>query len=113
MAQIEVDFNSRDDNGYIPALVSDADSPLQPGAWVETFDLAGFHCQAMVVGVQDGVLALDPIWRTFTRPGASRLRLQPIHGRRFEWASALSVTLVPPFGHVLPITSGAAEPEPA
>jgi hypothetical protein len=113
MAQIEVDFNSRDDQGYVPALVADADGPLQLGAWVEAFDLAGFHCLAMVVGIADEVIALDPIWRTFSRPGASRLRLQPIAGRRFEWSGPLSVTLVSRVTHILPITSGAAEPEPA
>jgi hypothetical protein len=108
MAQIEVDFNSRDENGYVPALVSSADGPLQPGA--------------MVVAVEHGVVALDPIWRTFTKPHASRLRLQPIPGRRFEWTGPLSVTLVPRVSHGprntrdmerSHSTTGAAQPEPA
>jgi hypothetical protein len=119
MPQIEVDFNSRDALGYIPGLAANANGPLLPGEPVEVFDLAGFHCQATVVGIASGVLALDPIWATFVEPGATRLRLDPAPGRSFSWSSPLSVTVIRVGARVaalgqqrrdfrVPITSGAA-----
>ena len=112
--RIEVDFNSRDDEGFVPALVTDADGPLQPGTWVEAFDAAGFTCLAMVISATGAVAALDPIWRTFAEPGESRLVLanQPGSMTAGEWSSPLSVTLVQTVPtHVQITSSQSLEPE--
>jgi hypothetical protein len=91
--RVEVDFNSRDDAGRVPARLEDADVPLRVGVEVEAFDDAGNRCLAVVASIAGDVVALDPIWTSFAVPTASRLVLVAAPGLHARWTSTLSATL--------------------
>ncbi len=91
--RIEVDFNSRDEAGTIPALLADADGPVRVGDTVETYDAEGYRCPAVVARVADGILAFDPLWRAFAPPNEPRIVLtRNVEAMWAGWTNRLTVT---------------------
>ena len=82
-ARIEVDFNSRDDLGRLPAPMSDADH-LEVGQIVDAFDDDGNRCLARVSALAGGWASLAPFWETFADEESSRLL--PAHLDQFTRA---------------------------
>lgn len=94
--RIEVDFNSRDDAGMVPALVEATDAPLRVGDLVEAFDDEGYRCPAVVARVEGGIVALDPAWRAFAAPGEARIVLTSAPPAMWaEWKNRLTIALAP------------------
>lgn len=92
--RIEVDFNSRDDAGHVPAPMADADGPLRVGDMVEAYDDAGYRCFAIASSVAGASVSLDPLWQTFAAPNESRLvRVTTPPGLWSIWKNGLTVTL--------------------
>lgn len=90
--RIEVDFNSRDDAGMVPALAEDADAPLRVGDPVEAYDDEGYRCLAFVAGVSGVVVALDPVWRAFAAPGDARMVVTALPPAMWaDWKNRLTV----------------------
>ncbi len=111
MTRIEVDFNSRDDAGLLPAAPTDSDGPVMPGQAVELFDDEGNRCLATVIASGDS-LALAPIWQTFAGPDQSRLVVS--NGvMRAMWRNPLTVLLSwpPRLRQVVSTTATSARPE--
>jgi hypothetical protein len=71
MKAIEVDFNSRDDLGCVPAEIK-GPGPRR-GDRVDLHDDEGNRCMARVVGEAGGYISLSPEWDTFTLAGHSRV----------------------------------------
>ncbi|MEK6720586.1 MAG: hypothetical protein AABZ33_07960 [Chloroflexota bacterium] len=101
--RIEVDFNSRDAGGALPALIADADGSIRVGDIVESYDLEGYRCPAIVARVSEGIVALDPLWRAFAAPNEPRIVLtRPVEAMWAGWTNRLTVTfsratvIVPP-----------------
>jgi hypothetical protein len=69
--KIEVDFNSRDDNGFVPALIRHPRTRLPIGSVVQAFDDEGYRCVAVVESLTDGLPTVSPLWQTFAAPGES------------------------------------------
>ena len=69
MRTIEVDFNSRDDAGHIPALI---DEPVAVGELVDMFDDEGNRCLGRVAGFHGGSVAIRADWAAFAAETESR-----------------------------------------
>lgn len=94
--RIEVDFNNRDDAGFVPALLADADGPVRVGDAVELFDDEGDRCIAIVAAVSGPTLAADVLWQTFAAPGESRFVLTSVpDGLWSSWRGRLAVMFQP------------------
>ena len=110
MKRIEVDFNSRDASGFVPALIGDADGFPSHNELVDLFDDEGNRCFAVVAGTGD-VLALTPLWQTFVEPNRSRMVIDPGFGVA-EWRNALTVYLSLPMQMVQSVTLGTHRSRP-
>jgi hypothetical protein len=64
--RIEVDFNSRDEAGLIPAYVADITGPYGVGSTVEAYDVEGNRCTGRIASITGEHLAIEPFWQTFT-----------------------------------------------
>lgn len=92
--RIEVDFNSRDDAGMVPAPIEDADGPLRVGDQVEAYDDEGYRCLAIVATVAGEFVALDPVWRAFVSPDQPRIVLTLVPSTMWaDWKNALTLAL--------------------
>ena len=96
MTRIEVDFNSRDGEGMVPALAEDADGPMRVGDAVEAYDDEGYRCLAVVVARAGDIVALDPVWRAFAAPSEARVILIGTPPAMWaDWRNRLTVALSP------------------
>lgn len=95
MTRIEVDFNSRDDAGYVDAPIADADGPSRVGDHVQTYDDQGNRCLAIVARVTATRIGLDPLWQTFAAPSESRLVVVSPPGMWAVWKNGLTLSLQP------------------
>ena len=95
MTRIEVDFNTRDERGLIPAPVADINGAFRIGDMVEAFDEDGNRCSGRIAQQSGAYILIDPVWATFTTPDASRLRILRATGLSSSWVSGLSVVLTP------------------
>jgi hypothetical protein len=94
--RIEVDFNSRDAAGMVPALVEDAEGPLRVGDFVEAFDDEGYRCLSVVASVQGDMLALDPVWNAFAAPDEARVVIAGAPSTMWtDWKNRLTVGIWP------------------
>ena len=68
MVHIQVDFNDRDDRGYIPALVELAHEDVIPGEMIVARDSEGNRAKAQIVDIdsQRGLLYLAMDRDSFT-----------------------------------------------
>lgn len=93
--RVEVDFNSRDDAGRVPASLSEVEGPLRVGETVEAYDDDGNRCLVIVTSLSGRAIALDPVWRTFSSRDESRL---VVTGAPFDlwadWRNRLTVSFV-------------------
>lgn len=71
--RILVDFNSRDDRGYLPAARRRLVAVPAVGSLVDAMDDEGNRCLARVVAVDPRSVTLEPLWQTFAPPEQSRL----------------------------------------
>lgn len=94
--RIEVDFNTRDDHGFVAALLADADGPVRVGDEVQAYDEEGYRCLAIVTAVAASHVSLDPLWQAFAAPGESRLVIAPAPGVWVDWKNGLTVALRAP-----------------
>jgi hypothetical protein len=96
MIRVEVDFNSRDEYGMVPAAYADADGPVRVGDLIETFDLEGYRCPGVVARLANDGIAIDPVWRAFAAPEEARIVLRrPIELMWPDWRNRLTLTLWP------------------
>jgi hypothetical protein len=65
MAEIKVDFNNSEGDGFIFARASRASAPLAKGDWVRAMDFEGNECRAQVIRVEDGLVYLAPDFETW------------------------------------------------
>lgn len=94
--RIEVDFNSRDDAGMVPALFADADAPLRVGDTVEAYDDEGYQCPALVTALTSTVVSLEPLWRAFAGPNDARIIVTATSPAMWtDWKNRLTVSLSP------------------
>ena len=70
--QVRVDFNTRDEQGHVPAYVGTLDHLPAVGEVIDAVDDEGNRCNARV-GIVGSVIALAPEWRTFVEPTGGRL----------------------------------------
>lgn len=90
--RIEVDYNSRDDAGLIPALLEDASGHLHVGDTIETYDDAGYRCLAVVESVVGERAAMNPLWQTFATPEQASAWIERASPRLLpEWTNRLTV----------------------
>lgn len=93
--RIEVDFNSRDDAGRVPASLSGVEGPLRVGETIEAYDDDGNRCLVIVTSMSVGAIALNPVWRTFSARDESRL---VVTGAPYDlwadWRNRLTVSFV-------------------
>jgi len=71
--QILVDFNTRDEQGHVPAYVGTLDHVPAIGEVIDAVDDEGNRCIARIIGIVGPVVALAPEWRTFVEPTDNRL----------------------------------------
>ena len=84
MIRVEVDFNTRDDAGLVPALIEDAAVPLAVGDRVDAFDDEGYRCLAEVASINNVTAQLAPIWQTFSEPGEAFATVQRVSPRMWS-----------------------------
>lgn len=116
MISIEVDFNSRDEYGMVPAAIADADGPVRVGDFVETFDLEGYRCPGVVARLATETIAIDPVWRAFAGPEEARIVLRSSSELMWpDWRNRLTLTLWPRQmpSHAPETSTGIGEPAPA
>jgi hypothetical protein len=70
--QVLVDFNTRDEQGHVPAYMGTLDRLPAIGEVIDAVDDEGNRCIARVVGIVGSVVALAPEWRTFVEPSGSK-----------------------------------------
>lgn len=108
MISIEVDFNSRDDRGWIPVAWESDD--LTAGQLVDLFDDDGNHCLATVAGQTEQVVRFDPNWATFAAQGEARfIPTSEPHLFTSKLLSPLSVQFVPRILGVSTTTAGSEQ----
>lgn len=96
MIRVEVDFNSRDEYGMVPAAIADADGPVRVGDFIETFDLEGYRCPGVVARLANQTIAIDPVWRAFAAPEEARVFLRSSSELMWpDWRNRLTLTLWP------------------
>ena len=113
MIRVEVDFNSRDEYGMVPAATADADGPVRVGDLIETFDLEGYRCPGVVARLVNQTVAIDPVWRAFAGPEEARVVLTTaIESMWPNWRNRLTLTLWPRQmpSRVLQPSTGTGEP---
>jgi hypothetical protein len=57
-----VDFNERDRNGYILALIENVSAPVRPGLTIQLRDSDGNLAGGRVVDVDGGLVRIQPDW---------------------------------------------------
>ncbi len=75
--RVWVDFNCRDDDGFVPASRRRPARVPAVGATVDTIDDEDNRCLARVIRVGPSVITLDPLWVTFVGHAESRALLPP------------------------------------
>jgi hypothetical protein len=117
MIRIEVDFNSRDGHGMLPAAIADADGDVRVGDFVEAFDTEGYSCPGVVARLANESIAIDPVWRAFAAPQEARVVLRWSSSDLMwpDWRNRLTLTFWPRQrpAHTLQPSTGPAEPAPA
>lgn len=91
--RVEVDFNSRDDWGMIPAPLGGIDGPYRVGDTVEAFDDEGNRCTGLIASIAADSVAFEPFWPTFAPPDANRLIVTSARGFTTRWTSGLTVAI--------------------
>ena len=71
--RIWVDFNSRDENGLVPAARRRIAHVPPVGTLVDSVDDEGNRCLARVTQVGPSVVTLEPLWQTFAGPDQPRV----------------------------------------
>jgi hypothetical protein len=100
--RIEVDFNSRDDEGRLPALIQRPRTRLKTGTVVQAYDDEGYRCVAVVSSVRNGYAALDPLWQTFAAPGESIVSsMRTSLPDAVEWKNQLTMAFYDRVAHAL------------
>lgn len=92
--QVLVDFNTRDEQGHVPAYVGTLDHLPAIGEAIDAVDDEGNRCIARIVGIVGSIIALDPEWRTFVEPTDNSNRLVPNRAPRgwsISWSSSTSM----------------------
>jgi hypothetical protein len=109
MKRLEIDFNARDERGWIPAVAEDADE-FRSGEWVDLFDDEGNTCIGRVGVVEDNWLSVEPQWASFSEPGANRLIVDSARPWSVpaRWTSPLTVGISAP---ILRLAFGSGNPE--
>jgi hypothetical protein len=91
--RVEVDFNSRDDWGRIPAPLADIEGPLRLGDAVEAYDEEGNRCTGFLAAVEGEYALIDPTWATFTPPDRARVALVSTVGCLARQVTGLSIAV--------------------
>lgn len=90
--QVSVDFNTRDEQGHVPAHVGTLDQPPVLGDLIDAVDDEGNRCIARIAGIAGSIIALAPEWRTFVEPTDSRLVPDRApRGWLISWSSSTSM----------------------
>lgn len=90
MQLLNVDFNSRDERGFVPAV-----GAARVGEDVDLVDDDGNHCMGRVSYAEADRLSINPAWATWADEGESRLVLAPQPGPWLSprWLNPLTVLI--------------------
>lgn len=90
--RVLVDFNTRDEQGHVPAYLGTLDHLPAIGEVIDAVDDEGNRCIARIAGIVGSVVALAPEWRTFVEPTDNRLvPNRAPRGWSISWSSSTSM----------------------